>query len=222
MADPRIPVNELGEFRMLIQEMRRRLDELEKPTGTQLSKAVEKILELFDNLDAQVAAAIATNSYTKAQINALTWAVSAITGVLTPGQGGTGTGNVHNKTGTGTQLQVYVMPSGELTVGASSERYKDNITDWGVDIAALMSLAPRLFEWRDFPGEVDIGLIAEEAYAAGLPWLVRFDGPVIEGVRYDRLPVALLAVAQHQQSRLEEIEGTLAGVLSRLAALEGA
>ena len=91
-----------------------------------------------------------------------------------------------------------------------------------VDIDALMSLAPRLFEWRDFPGEVDIGLIAEEVYAAGLPWLVRFDGPVIEGVRYDRLPVALLAVAQDQQQRLEEIEGTLSGALSRLAALEGA
>lgn len=219
----RVPESEsFGRMKADRADTSRRLDDIERTDGSQYARALEKIKSLIAGLDAQVAAAIATNSYTKSQIDAKSWPVAQITGVLTPGQGGTGTGNVHNKTGTGTQRQVYVMPSGELTVGASSERYKDKITDWDVDIAALMSLAPRLFEWRDFPGEVDIGLIAEEAYAAGLPWLVRFDGPVIEGVRYDRLPVALLAVAQQQQSRLEEIEGTLAGVLSRLAALEGA
>lgn len=219
----RVPESEsFGRMKADRADTSRRLDDIERTDGSQYARALEKIKSLIAGLDAQVAAAIATNSYTKAQINALTWAVSAITGVLTPGQGGTGTGNVHNKTGTGTQLQVYVMPSGELTVGASSERYKENITDWGVDVDALLSLAPRLFEWRDFPGEVDIGLIAEEAYAAGLPWLVRFDGPVIEGVRYDRLPVALLAVAQHQQQRIEDLEGFREEALSRLAALEGA
>lgn len=222
MADPRIPATELGEFRELIREMRRRLDELEKPTGTQLSKAVEKILSLFDTLDAQVAAAISANSYTKSEIDALTWAVSAITGILTPSQGGTGTANVYSTTATGTQLAVYVKPDGGLTVGASSERFKQNIAGWLPDLDALLGLSPRVFEWRDFPGDSDVGLIAEEADAAGLQWLVRYAGPVIEGVRYDRLPVALLAVCQSQQARIKELEGFREEALSRLAALEGA
>ena len=218
----RVPESEsFGRMKADRADTTRRLDDIERTDGSQYARTLEKIKSLVSGLSDQVQAYINTFSMTTAQITAYVSGLSWLS-VLAPGKGGTGTGNVHNKTGTGTQLQVYVMPSGELTVGASSERYKDNITDWGVDVDALLSLAPRLFEWRDFPGEVDIGLIAEEAYAAGLPWLVRFDGPVIEGVRYDRLPVALLAVAQHQQQRLEEIEGTLAGVLSRLAALEGA
>lgn len=210
----------MGEFQKMIREIMRRLSALEAPTGTQFSQAVKKILALFETLDAQVAAAITANSYTKAQIDSKVWPVGQISGVMAPGQGGTGTANVHSTTSTGTQLQVFVRPDGNLTVGASSERFKRFIEKWGPDLAALMTLPTRSFEWRDYPGETDIGLIAEEAYAAGLHWLVRFDGPVIEGIRYERLSVAMLAVTQDLHAQIAEQAQRIDDMEARLSALE--
>lgn len=218
----RIPESDsFGKMRAAAQDTARRLDDIERTDGSQYARTLEKIKSLVSGLSDQVQAYINTFSMTTAAITAYVSGLSWLS-VLAPAKGGTGTSNVYSTTATGAQLAVYVKPDGGLTVGASSERFKRNIADWLLDVDALMLLAPRLFEWRDFPGVVDVGLIAEEAYALGLHWLVRFDGPVIEGIRYERLPVALLAVARQQQSRIEELEGTLAGVLSRLAALEGA
>lgn len=217
----RVPDSEsFGKTRAAREGVGKDVRDLQRTDGAQYARALERIRSLVAGLDAQVADAIATYSMTRAEINAKIWPVGQISGVMAPGQGGTGTANVHSTTSTGTQLQVFVRPDGNLTVGASSERFKRFIERWGPDIAALMSLPTRSFEWRDYPGETDIGLIAEEAYAAGLHWLVRFDGPVIEGIRYERLSVAMLAVTQDLHAQIAEQAQRIDDMEARMSALE--
>lgn len=217
----RVPDSEsFGKMRASSEAVSKDVRDLQRTDGAQYARALERIRSLISGLDAQVAAAISANSYTKAQIDSKVWPVGQISGVMSPGQGGTGTANVHSTTSTGTQLQVFVRPDGQLTVGASSERFKQFIADWAPDLAALMSLPTRSFEWRDYPGETDVGLIAEEAYAAGLHWLVRFDGPVIEGIRYERLSVAMLAVTQDLYAQIAEQAQRIDDMEARLSALE--
>lgn len=217
----RVPDSEsFGKTRAAREGVSKDVRDLQRTDGSQYARALERIRSLISGLDAQVAAAISANSYTKAQIDSKVWPVGQVSGVMAPGQGGTGTANVHSTTSTGTQLQVFVRPDGQLTVGASSERFKQFIADWAPDLAALMSLPTRSFEWRDCPGETDVGLIAEEAYAAGLYWLVRFNGPVIEGIRYERLSVAMLAVTQDLHAQIAEQAQRIDDMEARLSALE--
>lgn len=217
----RVPDSEsFGKTRAAREGVGKDVRDLQRTDGAQYARALERIRSLVAGLDAQVADAIATYSMTRAEINAKIWPVGQISGVMAPGQGGTGTANVHSTTSTGTQLQVFVRPDGNLTVGASSERFKRFIERWGPDLVALMGLPVRSFEWRDYPGETDVGLIAEEAYAAGLHWLVRFDGPVIEGIRYERLSVAMLAVTQDLHAKIAEQAQRIDDLAARMTRLE--
>lgn len=235
------------------EEVDRRVSDLERTDGSQYARALEKIKSLISGLDAQVAAAIAANSYTRAQIDGIVAGINAaaiastrIAGVLAPSQGGTGTGNVHDTTAGGTQRAVYVTPAGGLTVGASTARLKQDVATPAVDLARVLALTPRQFRWRceidtaldaqaldvlaDDGGPtspapdpapvapLDYGLIAEEADAAGLGWLVRYDSTGRpEGVLYERLPIALLHVAREHDDRVASLETQIQGITALAA-----
>ena len=251
MADPSFPATELGTIRDLLKDMMRRLDELEKPTGTQLSKAVEKILELFDTLEDQVAAAIATNSYTRAQIESLSWL-----GILPPGKGGTGTANAPNNTFTsgGPWNIIYgKTSSGELGHAPSNRRYKQDIHDaftpesplLGVaepDPVGLLGFPVQAFRYIDDVTErggeaiQQYGFIAEDLADAGFePWLQYDHDDEVVGVAYDKLSLAHHEILRRMWAerydhlwRISELEArvtvqqTLIDDLGqRLAALEG-
>lgn len=106
---------------------------------------------------------------------------------------------------------------GDLLIGrnVSSARYKDDITDPEVDLTAILDLRPRTFVRKSDPkAHREVGLIAEEVEEVA-PWLVVHEGGLPEAVAYETtLPVALLAVAQAQQTQI-------AALKARLAALEG-
>lgn len=245
----RIPESEaFGRMRADRERTGRRLTDLERTDGSQYARALEKIKSLIATLSDTVAYWIGVHSYTKAQIDAKTWSAGAIYGVLSPGQGGTGTGNVYNNPlVSGSALAVYVTSDGVLNKGASSARWKRDITTWDGDPAALLDLEVRRFRWRteaqaaaeqqhdldryaddggpDGPDPEtapwDYGLIAEEVEALGADWLVRLgDDGLPEGVHYHRLPVALLALVQQQQQIITRQADALAAVDARLAALE--
>lgn len=246
----RIPESEaFGRMRADRERTNRRVTDLERTDGSQYARALEKIKSLIATLSDTVAYWIGVHSYTKAQIDAKQWDTSSIvSGVLPPARGGTGTGNVYNNPlVSGSALAVYVTSDGVLNKGASSARWKRDITTWDGDPAALLELEVRRFRWRteaqaaaeqqhdldryaddggpDGPDPEtapwDYGLIAEEVEALGADWLVRLgeDG-LPEGVHYHRLPVALLALAQQQQQTITRQGAALAAVEARLAALE--
>lgn len=95
----------------------------------------------------------------------------------------------------------------------SSRRYKEDIIPADVDLAAVLSLEPVTYHRKSaLPDERELGLIAEDVDAAGVHDLVVWRNGHIDGLRYDRLAVALLAVVQDQSDRLAALEATVAAL----------
>lgn len=227
----RIPDSEsFGKMRAAADEAARRLDDVERTDGAQYARALEKIKSLVAGLDAQVAAAITANSYTKSQIDSKTWPVGSITGVLTPGQGGTGTGNAYNNTfSAGSWRATWSLSDGTLGYAPSLRELKQDIGDADIDVSAWLGLPVQLFRYRaDVAENGDaagwrLGFVAEDLEAAGLePWLYRDGDGMLQGVAYEMVWAAHHEIIRQQQARIEDLEGTLSGVLSRLSVLEGA
>lgn len=223
MADPRIPADDLGVVRDLIKEILRRLDELEKPTGTQLSRIVEEVRSLVDSLDERVQEYITTYSMTRAEIIGLAWL-----GVLQPGKGGTGTSNASGNifTSGGPWYAVYVKTNGEMGHAPSLRALKRDIR-----VAFFGTADPDPMSFLEFPvmkyrfkDDVDergdeaiaqYGLIAEDLEAAGLePLLIRDEEGNLFGIAYDRIWMMHHEILRAQQAHIDDLS-------RRIADLEG-
>lgn len=125
---------------------------------------------------------------------------------------------ISNTTGSANMLVGGSSPSdiGQVQRITSAARFKLNTDDLHVDPRAVLRLRPRT--WRD-RGEVEanpdtdrwhVGFVAEEVDDAGLHELVDYDehGQPL-AVAYDRMSVALLALLQDQQRRLDRLEAHL-------------
>jgi hypothetical protein len=140
-----------------------------------------------------------------------------------------------------TTYAVYVGNTTGFKFGRapSSIRYKTNVRPYNIDPAKLFKLQPRIFDripqtdpdtGQPLPAAVnEYGLIAEEV-AEWLPEIVTyFDhgdgaGPVIDGVRYDLIGLALLDVIQDLLKQIKDLRAQLvdAGkILARFSVLGG-
>lgn len=140
-----------------------------------------------------------------------------------------------------TTYPLYVGNSAGYKFGRapSSIRYKENIRPYNIDPARLFKLQPRVFDripvedpetGQLLPAAVnEYGLIAEEV-AEWLPEIVTYfdhgdgNGPVIDGVRYDLIGLALLDVIQDFATQLRNLREQLAGadrILDRFRVLGG-
>lgn len=162
MADP-TPTTGIGGIAKGQQELRERASELERGTGTQYDQTVAKVFALFAQLDAQVAAAIAANSYTRAQIDqAIAGRAAAVHGHDQNDISGTWTKDVvaPNVTGgnvyaqsvstniTATRVAVWARTSdGFIGTAASSERYKTAIRLAELDPEAIIAMEPVFYEY---------------------------------------------------------------------------
>jgi hypothetical protein len=121
----------------------------------------------------------------------------------------------------------------------SSRRYKTNIRNYNIDPARLFKLQPRVFDripqtdpdtGQELPaGQNEYGLIAEEV-AEWLPEIVTYfdhgdgQGPVIDGIRYDLIGLALLDVIQDFARQIVDLRqqlGDAGKILARFAVLGG-
>lgn len=118
-----------------------------------------------------------------------------------------------------TGAAVYVTPSGQLGVLASSERYKTDIAALAADTDKLQQLRPVTFHLKtDRSGTLQYGLIAEEVDKI-YPELVLRDGQgKVQGVRYEELTPILLSQVQEQQRVIAAQDAELAENRARLAA----
>jgi hypothetical protein len=106
-----------------------------------------------------------------------------------------------------TGAAVYVTPSGQLGVLASSERYKTAIAPIGTSTEKLQQLRPVSFHLKTDPnGPVQYGLIAEEVAKVYPELVIRDDAGKIQGVRYDELAPMLLNELQKQASEIRELK----------------
>jgi hypothetical protein len=98
---------------------------------------------------------------------------------------------------------VYVTPSGQLGVLASSERFKTDVETMGAASEKLAQLRPVTFKLRtDSQGTQQYGLIAEEVAKVYPELVIHGADGRIDGVRYEELAPMLLNVVQQQQAQL--------------------
>lgn len=124
-------------------------------------------------------------------------------------------------------FQCWMDDSLQFGRNTSSQRYKEDIEPHQIDPAAVLALQPVSYHRIGSTERYEYGLIAEEVYAAGVPEIVTWyapldtdeDGetapgtpstaPVIDGIRYDLLAVALLEVCKDQQAQIDELRNAI-------------
>ena len=145
----------------------------------------------------------------------------AVGGTLGVSSTATFSGNVYaaatyNQTNTGRAM--FVASDGLYGVGSSSERFKENIVDAGLDVDAIRQIAVRHFNYKsDFSDDqsLQVGVIAEELVELGLGEFVFFDADGIpDGVAYEKLALAVLSLVQVQAEAFDALE-------ARVKKLEG-
>jgi len=91
----------------------------------------------------------------------------------------------------------------QISTCSSSLRYKTNIQPFIAGLAVVNRLRPITFDWKQ-GGMHDVGFGAEEV-AAVEPLLVTLnDQGEVEGVKYDRISVALVNAVKEQQQQLQQ------------------
>lgn len=104
---------------------------------------------------------------------------------------------------------VWVNGDGRLGISPSSRRYKKNITTWTKDPTPLLQLRAVMFRYteQETSDPRQIGFIAEELEGLGFSEFIFYDEDgEVQGLNYDRMTVALLMLAQHQEDRLSALE----------------
>jgi hypothetical protein len=125
----------------------------------------------------------------------------------------------YNQTNTG--RAVYVASNGVMGVGSSSKRYKKNITEATLDADKIRQLKVKNFQYKaafSTDETVHTGVIAEDLVELGLNEFVFFnEAGEADGVAYEKLALAVLALAQTQADKLDALETRLNAIEERLA-----
>lgn len=116
------------------------------------------------------------------------------------------TSGAYGRTVSGGGYYAMWMDAG-LRIGrnTSSRRYKEEIEPVALDPADVLALQPVTYHRKGSPnGAYEFGLIAEDVNEH-VPEIVVEYGGEIDGVRYDLLAVALLAVVKDQAAQLTDL-----------------
>lgn len=220
VLDVKNPAQATNKLVSTLNEYGRRLRELEKPSGSQLTQAIQKVLDISENIDKTVAASINRNSYDRATIdakcNAWNW------GVLPPGRGGTNTTNAYNNVfSAGSWRAVWALSDGTMGTVQSSRKVKQDFMMPDITLEQMRSVDWTLYRYIDDvnlngdSANLHLGMIAEELDDNGLGQFVEYNDdyePV--GINYPMLGVWAIHEAHLAHDRIDRLE-------ERLKALEG-
>lgn len=203
-----------------LNEYGRRLRELEKPSGSQLTQAIQKVLDISANIDNTVAASINRNSYDRATIdqkcNTWNW------GVLSTDRGGTNTTNAYNNLfSVGSWRAVWALSDGTMGTSQSSRRVKQDFLKPDITLEQMRSVDWTLYRFIndvDLNGDsatIHVGMIAEDLDDNGLGQFVEYNDDYEPcGINYPMLGVWAIHEAHLAHDRIDRLE-------ERLKALEG-
>jgi hypothetical protein len=230
MADPQVYASDLKGFQAQLDRIRADIRNLRTPTDSQFNRTVARMLELVDNLDSRVDAAIQARSYTTAQIDskdqatltsAKSYADTGLSGkqntigVLDPAHGGTGTANGYsNMFASGPYRAAWVLSDGTLGTSQSSRKVKTDFHVPDISLEQLLSVDWVGYRYiQDVNENSDsalprIGMIAEDLDDAGLGIFVVYDDVTAEpvGIDYTMLSVAALHAAKLAHQRCNDME----------------
>ena len=88
---------------------------------------------------------------------------------------------------------------------SSSARYKSNIARFERGLDLIRRLRPVSFSWND-GGKPDLGLVAEDVARIEPLLTTTNDKGEVEGVKYDRVGVALINAVKEQQNQIEQLQ----------------
>lgn len=220
VLDVKNPAQATNKLVSTLNEYGRRLRELEKPSGSQLTQAIQRVLDISENIDQTVAASINRNSYDRATIdqkcNAWNW------GVLPPGRGGTNTTNAFNNLfSTGSWRAVWALSDGTMGTAQSSRKVKQDFIMPDITLEQMRAVDWTLYRFIDdvnLNGDsatVHLGMIAEELDDNGLGQFVEYNDDYEPcGINYPMLGVWAVHEAHLAHDRIDRLE-------ERLKALEG-
>lgn len=220
VLDVKNPAQATNKLVSTLNEYGRRLRELEKPSGSQLTQAIQRVLDISENIDQTVTASINRNSYDRATIdqkcNAWNW------GVLPPGRGGTNTTNAFNNLfSTGSWRAVWALSDGTLGTAQSSRKVKQDFIMPEITLEQMRAVDWTLYRYIDdvnLNGDsatVHLGMIAEELDDNGLGQFVEYNDDYEPcGINYPMLGVWAVHEAHLAHDRIDRLE-------ERLKALEG-
>lgn len=220
VLDVKNPAQATNKLVSTLNEYGRRLRELEKPSGSQLTQAIQRVLDISENLDQTVTASINRNSYDRATIdqkcNAWNW------GVLPPGRGGTNTTNAFNNMfSTGSWRAAWVLSDGTLGTVQSSRKVKQDFIMPEITLEQMRAVDWTLYRYiddvnlNDDSATVHLGMIAEELDDNGLGQFVEYNDDYEPcGINYPMLGVWAIHEAHLAHDRIDRLE-------ERLKALEG-
>lgn len=218
--DVKNPAQATNKLVSTLNEYGRRLRELEKPSGSQLTQAIQKVLDISKNIDQTVTASINRNSYDRATIdakcNAWNW------GVLPPGRGGTNTTNAyHNVFSSGSWRAAWVLSDGTMGTAQSSRKVKQDFIMPDITLEQMRATDWTLYRYIDDvnlngdSANLHLGMIAEDLDDNGLGQFVEYNDDYEPcGINYPMLGVWAIHEAHLAHDRIDELE-------SRLKALEG-
>ena len=220
VLDAKNPAQATTKLVSTLNEYGRRLRELEKPSGSQLTQAIQKVLDISANIDQTVAASINRNSYDLATIdakcNAWNW------GVLPPGRGGTNTTNAYNNVFSAASWRaVWALSDGTLGTAQSSRKVKQDFIMPDITLEQMRAVDWTLYRFIDDVNRngdsaaIHIGMIAEELDDNGLGQFVEYNDdyePV--GINYPMLGLWAIHEAHLAHDRIDRLE-------ERLKTLEG-
>lgn len=109
--------------------------------------------------------------------------------------------------------------SNQIASCSSSARYKDDIANLDLGLAAVSALRPVAYRWKE-SGAADLGFVAEEVAALDERLIVRNERGEIEGVRYDRLSAVLAGAVQELAAREALAQQQRDALEARLTRLE--
>lgn len=220
VLDVKNPAQATNKLVATLNEYGRRLRELEKPSGSQLTQAIQKVLDIGENIDNTVAASINRNSYDRATIaqkcNTWNW------GVLSADRGGTNTTNAYNNLFTvGPWRAVWALSDGTMGTSQSSRKVKQDFLKPDITLEQMRSVDWTLYRFIDdvnLNGDsatIHVGMIAEDLDDNGLGQFVEYNDDYEPcGINYPMLGVWAVHEAHLAHDRIDRLE-------ERLKALEG-
>lgn len=220
VLDVKNPAQATNKLVSTLNEYGRRLRELEKPSGSQLTQAIQRVLDISENIDQTVTASINRNSHDRVTIdqkcNAWNW------GVLPPGRGGTNTTNAFdNMFSTGSWRAVWALSDGTLGTAQSSRKVKQDFIMPEITLEQMRAVDWTLYRYIDdvnLNGDsatVHLGMIAEDLDDNGLGQFVEYNDDYEPcGINYPMLGVWAVHEAHLAHDRIDRLE-------ERLKALEG-
>lgn len=212
VLDVKNPTQATNKLVSTLNEYGRRLRELEKPSGSQLTQAIQKVLDISENIDQTVAASI------NKKCNAWNW------GVLSPDRGGTHTTNAFNNLfSTGSWRAVWALSDGTMGTAQSSRKVKQDFIMPEITLEQMRSVDWTLYRYIDdvnLNGDsatVHLGMIAEELDDNGLGQFVEYDDNYEPcGINYPMLGVWAIHEAHLAHDRIDRLEERLKALEERI------